>query len=74
VDRRAVIARLRAAEHRGDEAGVAAALAALKSGTALPPDEPEPACDPHLPPGLAELDPEDDLDLDPDGGWVPDGS
>lgn len=59
-DRRAIIARLRAAEHRGDEAGVAAALEALRRGGApVPVDGP-------LPPGLVELDPDDGFDADED--------
>lgn len=73
-DRRAIIARLRAAEHRGDEVGVAAALEALKTGAALPPDDAEPERETGgpLPPGLMELEPEEDLEYDPDGDWVPD--
>lgn len=73
-DRKAIIARLRAAEHRGDDAGVRAALEALKSGAPLPPDEAQTVAEADdYPPGLVELDPEDDYD-DYDGDWVPDGS
>lgn len=89
-DRKTLIARLRSAEHRGDDAGVRAALEALKNGVALPPEEvraevaasPEAESDAEYPPGLAELPGDegypldDDLDYDPDydSDWVPDGS
>ncbi len=116
LDRRALIARLRAAEHRGDDGEVAALLAALKSGEV--PEalreaaKPTPAQDSpvvreedwpassavedeaageetaeaefatgspqegegRLPPGLVELEPEEDYDYEADGDWVPDGS
>jgi len=73
-DRKVLIARLRAAEHRGDEVEVAATLEALKKGAA-PAVEPEAAATSGstLPPGLVELEPEEDFD--PDGGdWLPEGS
>lgn len=87
-DRKAIIARLRAAEHRGDEDAVRAALEALRSGASLPPEATPAVAEeaaPEYPPGLAELPPEDppgfaepppddEYDYDPDSDWVPDGS
>lgn len=86
-DRKAVIARLRAAEHRGDEAGVRAALEALRSGVPLPEESAasESAAEARegegdgeelsYPPGLVELEPdEDEFDPDYDEDWMPDGS
>ena len=86
-DRKAVIARLRAAEHRGDEAGVRAALEALRSGVPLPEEAVASESPTELaegegdeeelsyPPGLVELEPdEDEFDPDYDEDWMPDGS
>jgi hypothetical protein len=74
-DRKALIARLRAAEHRGDEAEVAAVLRALQrarsaydsdaGATADEAAEADVAA--SYPPGLIELDPDDDFDADEDG-------
>lgn len=72
-DRKALIAQLRAAEHRGDQEGVRAALEAIKNGGTVADmaAEGEADADQEYPPGLVELESDDDLDYDDyDPDWA----